>query len=112
MFPRRWNRQVRRRKAAEIGGSRISSAAGAVEVECTHCGIPMTAYLGVQSRIRYFRCQSCGRWISSTYTEIFRIDANVRIQPTKSAEAPGSQFGEVKQRLEQWLATLDSQDPY
>src|SRR5262249_20602482 len=62
--------------------------------------------------VRYFYCSSCRRCFSSVYSEIFRVDAKVRIQP-KSPAAPSSEsFAAVKERVEQWLADLDGQDPY
>lgn len=86
--------------------------AESVEVECTHCGVAMTERASTDSQVRYFYCSSCRRCFSSVYWEIFRVDAKVRIQP-KTAAAPSSEgFAAVKERLEQWLADLDGQDPY
>ncbi|MBF5041152.1 J domain-containing protein [Aggregicoccus sp. 17bor-14] len=80
-----------------------------VDVECTHCGVRMTMHAG--ARVKYFRCGSCHRWVSSTYTDIFRADAKMRTHPVK--EAPESAgFIEVKDRLERWLTQLEDQDPY
>lgn len=83
-----------------------------VEVECTHCGVRMTLHEGTGRRVKYFRCSSCHRWVSSTYTEIFRSDAKVRTHPVKDTTALDAQFGEVKDRLERWLSALEEQDPY
>lgn len=82
-----------------------------VEVECTHCGIRMTTHLGSGQRVRYFRCASCHRWVSSTYTEVFQADAKVRTHKI-SDEPKEPRFEEVKDRLERWLRALDDQDPY
>ena len=80
-------------------------------MDCTHCGRRMTSHLGSGTRIRYFHCASCLRWVSSSYTEVFRADAKVRAVPA-SGTAAGGQFDAVKQRLEAWFAALDKQDPY
>jgi hypothetical protein len=83
-----------------------------VEVECTHCGVRMTLHEGTGRRVKYFRCGSCHRWVSSTYTEIFRSDAKLRTHPVKDTTALDAHFGEVKDRLERWLSALEEQDPY
>jgi hypothetical protein len=83
-----------------------------VEVECTHCGVRMTLHEGTGRRVRYFRCGSCHRWVSSTYTEIFRTDAKLRTHPVKDTAASDASFLEVKDRLERWLSALEEQDPY
>lgn len=81
-----------------------------VDVECTHCQVRMTTHHTEGSRIRYFHCPTCHRWVSSTYTEVFRGDAKVR--PLKK-EAPATfSFDAVKTRLERWLSALDDQDPF
>lgn len=82
-----------------------------VEVECTHCGIRMTTHLGSSNRVRYFRCASCHRWVSSVYTEVFSADTKVRTHKIVE-EKKEPQFEEVKVRLERWLQALDDQDPY
>ncbi|MCP3062573.1 J domain-containing protein [Myxococcus sp. K38C18041901] len=64
------------------------------------------------NRIRYFRCSSCHRWVSSTYSEVFRADAKVRTHPVKDTGAQDEQFIEVKDRLERWLSAIEDQDPY
>jgi DnaJ domain len=81
-----------------------------VEVECTHCGVRMTHHAGPQ--VKYFRCGSCHRWVSSTYTDVFRADAKMRTHPVKEKTESDERFIAVKDRLEQWLAALDEQDPY
>jgi hypothetical protein len=81
-----------------------------VEVECTHCGVRMTCSAG--PRVKYFRCGSCHRWVSSVYTDIFKADAKMRTHPVKEKTEADERFIAVKDRLEQWLAALDDQDPY
>jgi hypothetical protein len=83
-----------------------------VEVECTHCRVRMTLHEGSGRRVKYFRCGSCHRWVSSTYTEIFRSDAKLRTHPVKDTTALDASFVQVKDRLERWLAALEEQDPY
>lgn len=90
----------------------VSATLEDVEVECTHCGIMMTSHHTQGSRVRYFRCASCHRWVSSTYTDIFRADAKVQCHPKRAEAARSVSFDEVKGRLERWLASLDDQDPY
>ncbi|HET9451843.1 MAG TPA: J domain-containing protein [Aggregicoccus sp.] len=80
-----------------------------VDVECTHCGVRMTMHAG--ARVKYFRCGSCHRWVSSTYTDIFRADSKMRTHPHKEV-APSAGFIEVKDRLERWLTQLEEKDPY
>ena len=83
-----------------------------VEVECTHCGIKMTPHMGSGRRIRYFRCGSCHRWVSSSYAEIFRADAKMRTRVPQPEVTDDQDFAAVKQRLERWLNALEDQDPY
>jgi hypothetical protein len=88
------------------------TAAAALAVECTHCGVAMSEHSGTGSQVRYFRCPSCRRWFSSMYAEIFRSDAKFRVLGGRPADLKDSSFDAVKQRLEQWLTQLESQDPY
>lgn len=81
-----------------------------VEVECTHCGVRMTPQAG--SRVRYFRCGSCHRWVSSTYTDVFRADSKFRTWPAREEDSQQEQFQQVKDKLERWLAAVEEQDPY
>ncbi len=81
-----------------------------VEVECTHCGVRMASHTGSGGTVRYFHCPSCQRWVTSVYTEVFRVDAKVR--PRTASGEPPSAFGQVKDRLERWLRGLDANDPY
>ena len=67
---------------------------------------------GERRRVRYFRCGSCHRWVSSIYTDIFRADAKMRTHPVKDTTAADARFVAVKDRLERWLAALEEQDPY
>ncbi len=83
-----------------------------VEVECTHCGVRMTLHDGSGRRVRYFRCGSCHRWVSSVYTEVLRADAKMRTHPVKDTGASDQRFMAVKDKLERWLVALDDQDPY
>lgn len=79
------------------------------DVECTHCKVKMTSHLGSGKSVRYFSCASCQRWVSSSYTEVFRVDAKVRTRPQ---EPEKTAFDAVKDRLDRWLAALEDQDPY
>ena len=81
-----------------------------VEVECTHCGVRMSGHSG--PRIKYFRCGSCHRWVSSTYTEVCRSDAKMRSHPVREKTDGDRRFLAAKDKLESWLAALDEQDPY
>jgi hypothetical protein len=71
----------------------------------------MTAHMGSGQRVRYFRCAGCHRWVSSVYSDVFRVDAQVRPRPPKGEE-DGSSFDEVKARLDRWLSAIEDQDPY
>jgi hypothetical protein len=81
-----------------------------VEVECTWCGVRMTAQAG--AREKYFRCGSCHRWVSSTYSYVFQADVKMRTHPVRERPESEARFVEVKDKLERWLAALDDQDPY
>lgn len=83
-----------------------------VEVECTHCGIKMTAHVGSGESVRYFRCGACHRWVSSVYPEVLKADAKLRARPRGVEPMRTAEFATVKERLERWLAALDDQDPY
>ena len=81
-----------------------------LDVVCTHCNVTMASHNGSGGSIRYFHCPSCQRWVSSTYTDVFRVDAKVR---TRKADVQAkSTFGQVKDRLENWLRSLDGMEPY
>jgi hypothetical protein len=90
----------------------VVTALDDVDVECTHCGIKMSTSLVSGSLVRYFRCASCHRWVTSCYTEVFQADAKVRRHPKALDTEPQPSFDGVKHRLERWLAALDDQDPY
>jgi hypothetical protein len=81
-----------------------------VEVECTHCGVRMAGHAG--PRIKYFRCGSCQRWVSSSYTEVFRADAKMRTHPVREKTDADARFLAAKGRLDAWMAALDEQDPH
>ncbi len=81
-----------------------------VEVECTHCGVRMTSQPG--TREKYFRCGSCHRWVSSTYSDVLRADAKMRTHPVKEKTASDERFLAAKEKLSRWMAALDDQDPY
>jgi hypothetical protein len=83
-----------------------------VEVECTRCGIRMTAHLGSGRRVRYFQCAGCLRWVSSVYAEVFRANAQIRTRRPTDPVTPDASFDQVKARLERWLSALEDQDPY
>src|SRR4051812_2465217 len=83
-----------------------------LEVECRHCGLPMDKHLGSGGRGRYYRCQSCRRWGSSTYAEIFRADAKFSARDRKVESPAEAAFDAVKGKLERWLASVDDRDPY
>ncbi|RKH99301.1 J domain-containing protein [Corallococcus sp. AB004] len=81
-----------------------------VTVECTHCGVMMTLQPG--TRVKYYRCGSCHRWVSSTYSEVFRADAKMRTHPVKDTADADARFVEVKDRLDKWLSAVQEQCPY
>src|SRR4051812_42767173 len=83
-----------------------------VDVECTHCGIKMSTHMGSGTSVRYFRCASCHRWVSSAYTEVFRADSKMRRHPKDPNPSQAAGFDAVKHRLERWLAAIEDQDPY
>ena len=83
-----------------------------VDVECTHCRIPMVKHLGSGGFVRYYRCTSCQRWVSSTYAEIFRADAKFRAHEPVPQAPREPAFEAVKGKLERWLASVDDRDPY
>jgi hypothetical protein len=80
-----------------------------MDVLCTHCGVKMVGYLGTGNMVRYFRCESCLRWVSSTYAEVLRGDTKMRGVPKETERQRTERF---KNRLDQWLAALEDQDPY
>jgi hypothetical protein len=90
----------------------VATALEGVEVECTHCGIRMTTHLGSSAQVRYFRCASCHRWVSSMYTDVLRADAKVRTHAIVDEPVRAPQFDAVKSRLDRWLSALEDQDPY
>ncbi len=85
---------------------------GEVAVECTHCKVRMRAYLGSGGQVRYFRCDKCRRWLSSTYQDVLRADAHFRAHKLDEVPEDPARFAGVKARLERWLAAIEDQDPY
>ncbi|XXF75467.1 DnaJ domain-containing protein [Myxococcaceae bacterium GXIMD 01537] len=83
-----------------------------VEVECTHCGVRMTMHTGSGRKVKYFRCGSCHRWVSSLYADVLRSDAKMRTHPVKDVPVQDARFIAAKSHLDRWLAALDDQDPY
>lgn len=83
-----------------------------VEVECTRCGIRMTAHLGSGRRVWYFQCSGCHRWVSSVYAEVFRANAQIRTRRATEPAPADASFDRVKERLERWLSAIEDQDPY
>jgi hypothetical protein len=90
----------------------MSDPVGHIDVECTRCRVPMNEHLGSGGQIRYYRCPSCQRWVSSTYAEIFRADAGFRPRPRTEETPEAAHFEDVKGKLERWLASVDDRDPY
>ncbi|MCI0669523.1 MAG: J domain-containing protein [Myxococcaceae bacterium] len=82
-----------------------------VEVECTHCGVRMTQHQGSGNAVRYFRCASCRRFISSSHTDILRADSKMRTHAVRPAQEVVP-MASVKARLERFLAAVEDQDPY
>jgi hypothetical protein len=72
----------------------------------------MRAYVGSGGKIRYFKCDSCRRWLSSTYQDVLRADAHFRACRADEDAGNREQFESVKARLERWLAGIEEQDPY
>jgi hypothetical protein len=83
-----------------------------VDLECTHCGVLMSCHQSAASKVRYFRCSCCQRWVSSTYAEILRADAKMRAQPRADTGRAAPQIENLKSRLDRWLAAVEDQDPY
>ena len=83
-----------------------------VTLECTHCGVLMVSYLGSGSKVRYAKCNSCHRWVSSTYADVLRFDSGVRAHKRVSQQSAESHFSAVKKRLEAFLAHAESALPH
>ncbi len=83
------------------------------DVECTHCGVEMSSHVGSSGTIRYFHCPSCSRWTTSMYTEVLRADTKMRARKFGAAAvSQPARASTVKERLESWLQSLSSNDPY
>lgn len=83
-----------------------------IDVECTFCKVAMRAYRGSGGQVRYHRCESCRRWVSSSYREVLGADAGFRARPQAPKADKEQVFTQAKDRLERWLAAIDDQDPY
>jgi len=85
-----------------------------LEVECTHCGVKMTGSVGGGGTVRYFQCPRCQRWVSSMYPEVFAADAKVRARASAEAASRTTTAGSgaFKDRLHQWLKSLERETPY
>ncbi len=89
-------------------------------IECTHCGVTMTAWSAPGSPIRYWQCPFCARTYSSLYAEVFRrgagarvVDAPVRAaDPSKlpMASAADIRWADLKQRAARWFARLEAEE--
>jgi DnaJ domain len=90
----------------------VTTALDDVDVECTHCGVTMTMQHTAGSRVRYFHCPSCNRWVSSTYTEIFRGDSKLKPAARRADTPAPFSLENVRSRLESWLSALEDQNPY
>ena len=82
-----------------------------VDVECTFCHVTMTSHVGSGNHVRYFHCGACHRWVSSSYTEVFRADAKLRTRRREEGLV-SSGLSEVQSKLKQFWAALDSESPY
>lgn len=83
---------------------------GDVRIDCTSCGVKMVSHLGSGNRIRYFHCNGCRRWVSSTYSEVLQLDSKFRAR--KEREAADARVLAARARLEQFLGALEAEDPY
>ena len=85
------------------------AAPDAIGLECKHCHELLVESQPGPSRVRYFRCPSCGRWSSSMYATEMKREAGV--QPRRPEPQQDPKFEQVKDRLEAWLAHLEQRDP-
>jgi hypothetical protein len=76
-------------------------------VECTQCSVMMSSHVGSGGTVRYFHCPKCQRWSSSCYSEVFQADTKMRLRRERV-----EQSRPVKNKLEQWLASLAQNNPY
>jgi hypothetical protein len=76
----------------------------AMDVECTTCGLTMTAQLGSGGRVRYFHCARCQRWSTSQYDEMFTGQAGMRCRAPRPPEPPSED--DVQARIARWLRSL------
>lgn len=83
-----------------------------VEVECTHCNAKMAMHTGGGGEVRYFRCTSCRRTVSSMYAhDALRADVKMRTRPLRQP-VEGLVPESTREKLERFLGALDAQDPY
>jgi len=83
-----------------------------VEVECTHCGVKMVMHAGGGGVVRYFRCTSCQRHVTSMYAEdALRADVKMRTRPLRAPQE-GLVLEAAKAKLERFLGALEAQDPF
>src|SRR5690606_16110636 len=83
-----------------------------VAVECTHCNARMEMHVGGGGGIRYFRCSSCSRWVTSMYAaDALKADVKMRTRPLRQA---GEQLvnAATRSKLERFLGALEASDPY
>jgi len=83
-----------------------------VEVECTHCQAKMAMHTGGGGEVRYFRCTSCRRYVTSMYAQdALRADVKMRTRPLRQP-VEGLVPESTRAKLERFLGALDAQDPY
>src|SRR6266540_1265733 len=89
-------------------------------IECTHCGVVMTAWSAPGSPIRYYQCPFCARTHSSLYGEVFRRRAGARlvdapVRPSRASEIPMPsqdelRWARVKASAARWFARLEDDE--
>jgi hypothetical protein len=81
-------------------------------IVCTVCNVQMSEHRQVGSKIQYFLCPRCHRWVSSAYAEVLRADGGFKAVDKEREAERARQFQEAKAKLERFLSTLDEADPY
>ncbi len=89
-------------------------------IECTHCGVVMTAWSAPGSPIRYYQCPFCARTHSSLYGEVFRRRAGARVldgppRTARASEIPmpsqdDVRWARVKASAARWFARLEADE--
>jgi hypothetical protein len=79
-------------------------------IECTHCGVVMTAWSAPGSPIRYYQCPFCSRTHSSLYGEVFRLRAGARARVLDAPSAEDARWARVKARAARWFARLEADE--